>query len=116
MATDGHVISPLFLPGGDIGRPTRLICMSCATRGGLATALYEIARKSQVGMNLVETDIPVLPQVEAACELLGPDPLYLGHAAQRIGTVIDDANGFVHMATRFDSRVVDWLSGEPLQR
>ena len=98
------------------------------TRGGLATTLNEITRQSQVGMMLNEADIPILPQVEAACELLGLDPLYvanegkliaicapevadlllaamrahpLGHAAQRIGTVIEDSNGFVQMATSF---------------
>jgi hydrogenase expression/formation protein HypE len=114
------------------------------TRGGLATTLNEITRQSQVGMMLTEADIPVLAQVEAACELLGLDPLYvanegkliaicapevadtllaamrahpLGRAAQRIGTVIEDANGFVQMATRFGGRrVVDWLSGEQLPR
>ena len=114
------------------------------TRGGLATTLNEITRQSQVGMMLNEADIPILPQVEAACELLGLDPLYvanegkliaicapevadlllsamrshpLGHAAQRIGTVIEDSNGFVQMATRFGGRrVVDWLSGEQLPR
>ena len=114
------------------------------TRGGLATTLNEIARQSQVGMSLVEADIPVLPQVEAACELLGLDPLYvanegkliaicapevadtllaamrahpLGAAAKRIGTVTADDNCFVQMATRFGGRrVVDWLSGEQLPR
>jgi hydrogenase expression/formation protein HypE len=114
------------------------------TRGGLATTLNEIARQSQVGMSLIEADIPVLPQVEAACELLGLDPLYvanegkliaicapevadtllaamrahpLGAAARRIGTVTADANCFVQMATRFGGRrVVDWLSGEQLPR
>ena len=114
------------------------------TRGGLATTLNEIARQSQVGMSLVEADIPVLPQVEAACELLGLDPLYvanegkliaicaperaatllaamrahpLGAGATRIGTVTTDDNCFVQMATRFGGRrVVDWLSGEQLPR
>lgn len=114
------------------------------TRGGLATTLNEIAQQSGVGMLISEADIPVLPQVEAACELLGLDPLYvanegkliaicapevadtllaamrthpLGQGAQRIGTVIEDAHGFVQMATRFGGRrVVDWLSGEQLPR
>jgi len=41
----------------------------------------------------------------------------LGQGAQRIGTVIEDANGFVQMDTRFGGRrVVDWLSGEQLPR
>lgn len=114
------------------------------TRGGLATTLNEIARQSGVGIDLDEAAIPVLPQVEAACELLGLDPLYianegkcivvvdaahadaaldalrahpLGRAAARIGRVTDDPHRFVQMATRFGGRrVVDWLSGEQLPR
>lgn len=114
------------------------------TRGGLATTLNEIARQSGVGMLLDEAAIPVLPQVDAACELLGLDPLYvanegklvavcapeaaqavlaamcshpLGAAAMRIGSVTEDAHHFVQMATRFGGRrVVDWLSGEQLPR
>ena len=114
------------------------------TRGGLATTLNEIARQSGVGMLLQEAAIPVLPQVDAACELLGLDPLYianegklvaivapeqadaalaalrahpLGAQAARIGEVSDDPQRFVQMATRFGGRrVVDWLSGEPLPR
>jgi hydrogenase expression/formation protein HypE len=114
------------------------------TRGGLATTLNEIARQSGVGMTLQEAAIPVLPQVEGACELLGLDPLYvanegklvaivtpeaaeavlaamrahpLGRAAARIGEVTDDPHRFVQMATRFGGRrMVDWLSGEQLPR
>ena len=114
------------------------------TRGGLATTLNEIARQSGVGVELDEAEIPVLPQVEAACELLGLDPLYvanegklvavvaadaadaaldalrahpLGRRAARIGTVTDDPHRFVQMATRFGGRrIVDWLSGEQLPR
>ena len=124
--------------------PTLLHVLRDPTRGGLATTLNEIARQSQVGMLLREADIPVLPQVTAACELLGLDPLYvanegkliavvapevadtllaamrahpLGQGAQRIGTVVEDAHGFVQMETRFGGRrVVDWLSGEQLPR
>ena len=114
------------------------------TRGGLATTLNEIARQSGVGMLLQEDAIPVLPQVDAACELLGLDPLYianegklvaacapkaaeavlaamrahpLGAQAARIGSVVEDAHRFVQMDTRFGGRrVVDWLSGEQLPR
>ena len=114
------------------------------TRGGLATTLNEVARQSKVGMLLDEAAIPVLPQVDAACELLGLDPLYianegkliavcapeaadaviaamlahpLGARAVRIGSVTDDPHRFVQMATRFGGRrVVDWLSGEQLPR
>jgi hydrogenase expression/formation protein HypE len=114
------------------------------TRGGLATTLNEIAQQSGVGMLLQEAAIPVLPQVAAACELLGLDPLYianegklvaivapeaaravlaamrahpLGQRAAQIGQVSEDANRFVQMNTAFGGRrVVDWLSGEPLPR
>ncbi len=119
-------------------------CLRDPTRGGLGTTLNEIARQSGVGMLLDEAAIPTRPQVEAACELLGLDPLYianegklvavvdaahaeaalaalrrhpLGAQAARIGTVQEDAQRFVQMATRFGGRrVVDWLSGEPLPR
>ncbi|MDZ4189280.1 MAG: hydrogenase expression/formation protein HypE [Hydrogenophaga sp.] len=114
------------------------------TRGGLATTLNEVARQSGVGMVLQEAAIPVKPQVDAACELLGLDPLYvanegkliavvapeaadavlaamrahpLGLDAVRIGEVTTDPHHFVQMVTRFGGRrVVDWLSGEQLPR
>jgi len=119
-------------------------CLRDPTRGGLATTLNEIARQSRVGMMLEEAAIPIRPQVDAACELLGLDPLYianegkliaivapeaadgvldamrahpLGADAQRIGVVAEDPQHFVQMNTRFGGRrVVDWLSGEPLPR
>ncbi len=114
------------------------------TRGGLATTLNEIATQSGVGMMLDETAIPVRPQVEAACEFLGLDPLYVANegklvaivaadAAERvlaamrahplgadcalIGEVIEDRNHFVQMRTRFGGRrIVDWLTGDQLPR
>ncbi len=114
------------------------------TRGGLATTLNEIAAQSGVGMVLDETMIPVLPQVEAACEFLGLDPLYvanegklvaivpaaqaeallatmrahpLGACAALIGEVVEDAHHFVQMRTRFGGRrIVDWLAGDQLPR
>ncbi len=114
------------------------------TRGGLATTLNEIARQSRVGMMLDESNLPVHPQVEAACEFLGLDPLYvanegklvaicartdaprllaamrahpLGANAAIVGEVIEDPHHFVQMKTRFGGRrIVDWLSGEQLPR
>jgi hydrogenase expression/formation protein HypE len=114
------------------------------TRGGLATTLNEIARQSSVGVRLVEAAIPVKPQVDAACELLGLDPLYvanegklvafvapeaadavlaamrahpLGRDAARIGEAVADEHRFVQMATRLGGhRMVDWLTGEQLPR
>jgi hydrogenase expression/formation protein HypE len=114
------------------------------TRGGLATTLNEIAAQSGVGMELDERAIPVRPEVAAACELLGLDPLYvanegklvvicaeadapralaalrahpLGAAAAHIGAVTGDPHGFVQIRTGFGGRrMVDWLSGEQLPR
>ncbi len=119
-------------------------CLRDPTRGGLATTLNEIARQSRCGMRLEETAIPVRPEVAAACELLGLDPLYcanegkliaicaaqdasallgamrghpLGRDAAKIGEVVEDPHHFVQMRTGFGgSRMVDWLAGEQLPR
>ncbi len=114
------------------------------TRGGLAATLNEIAQQSGVGIVIDEASIPIKPEVEAACELLGLDPLNLanegklvavcaerdaerllaamqahplGRAARRIGEVVADERRFVQMQTRFGGRrMVDWLAGEQLPR
>jgi hydrogenase expression/formation protein HypE len=114
------------------------------TRGGLVTTLHEIARQSGCGMQLQEAAIPVAPEVEAACELLGLDPLAvanegklvvvvapeaagaalaalrahpLGAQAARIGEVTARGQGAVQMRTRFGGqRLLDWPTGEPLPR
>jgi hydrogenase expression/formation protein HypE len=119
-------------------------CLRDPTRGGLATTLNELAQQSRVGMKLYEAKIPIHPEVSAACELLGLDPLYvanegklicicdqddaeqlltvmqshpLGKQAAIIGEVIEDEHGFVQMETSFGgSRVVDWMAGEQLPR
>ncbi len=46
------------------------------TRGGLATSLNEIAAQAKVGITIDERSLPVLPDVQSACDLLGMDPLY----------------------------------------
>lgn len=114
------------------------------TRGGLSATLNEIAQQSGAGMALNERDIPVKPDVHAACELLGIDPLNVanegkliaicgpedadrllavmrahakGRDAAIIGTVTEDANCLIRMKTGFGgSRVVDWIAGEQLPR
>jgi hydrogenase expression/formation protein HypE len=114
------------------------------TRGGLATTLNEIAKQSDAGMIIEEAAVPVNPEVAAACEFLGLDPLYvanegklvaivaaadaervlaamrahpLGERAARIGSVQEDAHHFVQMTTSFGGRrIVDWLTGEQLPR
>lgn len=114
------------------------------TRGGLATTLNEIAAQSNVGMLLHEERIPVHPEVSAACEMLGFDPLYVanegklvaiveprdaeavlnrmrrtryGENATIIGEVIEVPRGRVLLRTSLGStRIVDMLAGEMLPR
>jgi len=121
-----------------------LHCLRDPTRGGLATTLNELASQSGCGMLFSEALVPVRPQVDAACEFLGLDPLYvanegkliaicdaadaerlleamrahpLGRDAAIIGEVIDDPHHFVQMRTRFGGkRNVDWLAGDQLPR
>jgi len=124
--------------------PSGLRCLRDPTRGGVAATLNELARQSGVGMVIREAHLPIKPEVAAACELLGLDPLYvanegkvvaicapreadalleamrghpLGRDAALIGEVESDPNHFVRMETGFGgSRVIDWLSGEQLPR
>jgi len=114
------------------------------TRGGLATTFNEIAAQSDVGIVLKEKAIPVHPEVEAASEMLGFDPLYIanegklvcfvpredlekvlaamkktryGEYAVVIGDVVEEPKGRVLMKTAIGStRVVDMLAGEMLPR
>jgi len=114
------------------------------TRGGLATTLNEIARQSDVGIELQETAIPVRPSVQSACELLGMDALYVanegklvvfaaeaeaetalaalrrtryGEQACVIGRVLSEPAGKVLMRTAIGgTRIVDMLAGEMLPR
>ncbi|MDH3251766.1 MAG: AIR synthase-related protein, partial [Ignavibacteria bacterium] len=114
------------------------------TRGGVASALNEIAASAAVGMILREDRIPLSEEVKGACEILGLDPLYVanegkliaivapdqadsiveamrGHPAGRetaiIGEVVADHPGVVMMRSRIGgNRVVDMLSGEQLPR
>jgi hydrogenase expression/formation protein HypE len=114
------------------------------TRGGLASALNEIAAASHVGIELREETIPIPDPVRAACEMLGLDPLHVANegklvaivpaesaaavvAAMRavpagadtveIGRVVADHAGMVTMKTIVGSqRIVDMLVGEQLPR
>lgn len=114
------------------------------TRGGVATSLNEIAETAQVSIELDESAIPIKPEVAAACEILGMDPLYLanegkclalvrmedadkmvklmhsvpeGAAAAVIGSVCDGPPGRVLLKTvAGGSRIVPSLTGEPLPR
>ena len=57
------------------------------TRGGLASSLNEIAKQSQVGILIEEKNLPVLPDVQAACELLGMDPVYVANEGKLVAIV-----------------------------
>jgi len=119
-------------------------CMRDPTRGGLSSALNEIAAQSQVGMELEEASIPIQEAVRGACELLGFDPLYvanegklvaivdpahaerivtamrahpLGTQARVIGRVTHGSSGVVIMRTSLGTtRIVDMLAGDQLPR
>ena len=119
-------------------------CLRDATRGGLAAVLNELASASNIGIEFDERQIPVRPEVHAACEMLGLDPFYvanegklvamvpaaesesvlaamrshpLGKEAARIGSVVDDHHGLVVARTAIGgSRVVDLPAGELLPR
>ncbi|UCH12750.1 MAG: hydrogenase expression/formation protein HypE [Candidatus Omnitrophota bacterium] len=54
------------------------------TRGGLATALNEIAHSSNVGIEIYEKDIPIKPSVKRLCDVLGFDPLYVANEGKFI--------------------------------
>lgn len=114
------------------------------TRGGVATTLNEIAESSNVHIELQENSIPIATEVEAACDLLGIDPLYVanegvmlvivpqhqaneavrilrnhpeGVDAQVIGRIVEEGKAIVTLKTQYGgTRIVDMLSGEQLPR
>ena len=61
--------------------------MRDATRGGLATVLNEFADSAQVGIQLLEDQLPVDEAVQGLCELLGLDPLYLANEGKLVVVV-----------------------------
>lgn len=61
------------------------------TRGGLASTLNEIAQASDVGMLIDEARVPVRPEVQSACELLGLDPVYVANEGKAVFFVAPDA-------------------------
>ena len=119
-------------------------CLRDATRGGLAAALNEIALSSQVTVEIEEAALPVRPEVQGACELLGFDPLYvanegkltavvapevaedvlaamrahpLGAEAAIVGHVMEGPAGRVSARTPLGTaRIVDLPAGELLPR
>ena len=61
------------------------------TRGGLASTLNEIAQSSGVGIAIDEASLPVRPQVQSACELLGLDPVYVANEGKAVFFVAPEA-------------------------
>jgi len=112
------------------------------TRGGVATVTNELARQAHVGIELIQTRIPIDEQVEGACEMLGLDPLYVANegvflsfvsssvadqvleilkkecsTAAIIGEVTETHPGQVIMQSKIGGRrVVNMLPGEQLPR
>ena len=93
-------------------------CLRDATRGGLATVLNEFAASSQVGIRLQETALPVKAEVRGACELLGPDVLYMANEGKLVAVVPADHAGAVLAAMRAhpagqDAAIVGEVLAEP---
>ena len=114
------------------------------TRGGLATALNELAQEAGLAVALDEASLPLRPAVVGACEILGIDPLYvanegklvavvapeaaddalarlraqdLGAEAALVGEIRPEPQGLVVLDTAFGGgRIVDMLVGDPLPR
>jgi hydrogenase expression/formation protein HypE len=61
------------------------------TRGGLASTLNEIAHSSNVGVAIEESKVPVRPEVQSACELLGLDPVYVANEGKAVFFVAPEA-------------------------
>ena len=114
------------------------------TRGGLATTLNELASQAELAVRIREAALPVRPAVNAACEILGIDPLYVANEGKLVAVVAEDAaadalarlrahplgagavdiglvepepEGIVLLDTALGgSRIVDLLVGDPLPR
>ncbi len=148
LALDGELASDVapinglvraaLAAGGD-----GVVAMKDPTRGGVASALHEMAEKSGVGVLLDESALPLRPAARAAAELLGIDPLQvanegkavmgvradavdrvlaalrahpLGREARVIGACLDEHAGQVILDTGFGRRLVSELEGDPLPR
>ncbi len=73
-----------------LGASSSVHCLRDPTRGGLATALNELARRSGAGIEIEETRIPVRDPVRGMCELLGLDPLYVANEGKLVAVVAEE--------------------------
>jgi hydrogenase expression/formation protein HypE len=87
-----------------ISAPDDIRCMRDPTRGGLSSALNEIAAQSGVSMEIDESKIPVRDEVRGACELLGLDPLYVANEGKLVAIVAPQAADAILAAMRSDPR------------
>jgi len=142
IKSDAAPITDMVMAMLDAG--IEIHCLRDLTRGGLASALVEIAEAGGLHISIEEETVPAREDVRGACEILGFDPLYLanegrfvgfvgapqaeralsvlrshaaGSGASIIGTVSKDQPGLVTMKTRMGTtRIIDMLSGEQLPR
>ncbi len=143
IQSDTRAVTP-FVEALCAAAPAGLRWMRDPTRGGVATALNELARDSHLGVVLDEEAIPMRDAVRGACEILGLDPLHIanegqflavvapehadaalsavrsvkgGEEAALIGEIASDKAATVITRTQYGgTRVVDMLVGDPLPR
>lgn len=138
VAPIGSLIGLVLARHGDA-----VTAMKDPTRGGVASALAEMAKKSNVGVTLDERELPISPAVRGAAELVGIDPLIvanegkallgvapesaeailmtlrehpLGRDARIIGTCTADRPGKIVLDTGFGRRLLSEPEGEPIPR
>jgi hydrogenase expression/formation protein HypE len=148
LELDGELASDVAPLGGLIASvldelPLAVTAMKDPTRGGVASALHEMASKSNVGIVIDEGAVPVTAAVRAAGELLGIDPLHVanegkaligvrasaaervlnilrahprGRDAAMIGTCVGERRGSIVLDTGFGRRLLAEPDGEPLPR
>jgi hydrogenase expression/formation protein HypE len=148
LALEGDLLSDVAPINGLIAAALDAIgdsihAMKDPTRGGLSSALHEMARKSGVGVVLSELKIPLTDAVRAAGEILGIDPLHvanegkavigvapeladalievlhahpLGINAAIVGTCVAERPGSIILDTGFGRRLLAEPDGEPLPR
>ena len=136
-------IAPLNLMIEEAMKVGGIVAMKDPTRGGLANCLNELAEKSKVGILIHENDVPIKKSVQAACKMLGLDPLEIGNEgkvvigvvpllaegvldalkktqegkdANIIGEVTKDVTGVVMQTKIGGKRIIDPPIGDPIPR
>jgi len=138
VAPINALVRAALAAGGDA-----VTAMKDPTRGGLASALHEMAQKSKVGVVIDEPRLPLRTEVRAAAELLGIDPMHianegkavmgvrpdaadrvlaalrahpLGRDAAVIGVCVAERTGSIVLDTGVGRRLLAELDGEPMPR